>query len=134
MKNIIILGALAIILSTGNVASAHDIYEDVWDGTATTTIAVAHNHPEITNGDPNKVVNGWGLTNEQSKIVAGGTIIKDAKGIVWNDACPKWQPKCVDLTGTEYYISSMKSLARQLLANGFWVKFPVFKAWLDSVK
>lgn len=87
-----------------------------------------------TNGDPNKVVNGWGLTNEQSKIVSGGTIIKDSMGIVWDNACPKWQPKCVDLTDTDFYKNSMKKLARQLLDNGFFVKFPIFNAWYAAVK
>ena len=120
MKKFIVI--LALVFAFTGIVSAHELND-----TNGTPIDHAHG-----NGDPNLVINGWGLNNYQSKIVKGGTIINDGMGIT--EKCPVWQPVCVDLTQTAYYRNAMIFTAKQHWATGQTSRFPMFKKWHDSVK
>ena len=87
-------------------------------------------HPSQENGDPQQVVQSWGLTGAQTPKVAPGTVVKDEAGNT--SICEKWMSSgCSDVSRTEWYRNQMIALGRQLKANGWIVAFPQFQYWAN---
>jgi len=85
------------------------------------------------NGDPNAVVQVWGLNGFDTPKVKSGTVIYDEMGV--KDTCPKWYPRgCFNISNTNYYKNRMKTLARMLIANGFAKYFPIYNGWIELVR
>lgn len=84
-----------------------------------------------SNGDPNKVINGWGSTNNDVPRLVRGATVYDDGGIA--ATCPSWYPfDCVDLTHTSFYKDQMISIGKGLAKLG--ISDGVFSYWIKQAK
>jgi hypothetical protein len=67
-------------------------------------------------------------------VVAAGVTVTDEMGVQYT--CPSFVFQgCYDLTHTTAYRAAMRSLAEQLVAEGFTAQSaPVFAGWINSVQ
>lgn len=73
--------------------------------------------------------------NDLPIVVRGTASITDEYGVVYDNPCPTWFPmNCVDLTRTEAYRESMRTIARDLIRLGYDSSFPRFAGWIKSVR
>lgn len=85
------------------------------------------------NGNPTVVTQSWGLRGVDTPLAKAGEVIKDAHGV--QVTCPILPAtKCYDISRTASYEEGMRTLARQLIANGRASTFPVFAGWIASVR
>lgn len=90
--------------------------------------------------DPNLVTQVWGLTGYDTPHFKAGETITDQHG--YTDTCPSWYPKaifgaCQNISGTQYYISRMNSLAQQLISiygskATAASQAPMFVGWINA--
>lgn len=109
--------ALVLVFGVGAVSASA---ATCGDGTGGTVVC--------GNGNPELVVNGFGVTNSQVPHVAPGASVSDAAGIT--DTCPIWYKMgCLDIFGTEVYKNQARFLAKQLQERGFALGKYVY--WLN---
>jgi len=84
-------------------------------------------------GDPNKVVQSWGLTGYETPLISAGSVVYDRHGVP--SECPEdYARGCMDITGTDMYVNGMLELARQLVDRNVWQSFPRFAGWVAEVR
>ncbi len=111
MKKSIILG-LALFFVAGTALAS--------DGT------LSH-----SNGNPYKITQPWGLTQEQTVTVGIGDTITNEAGL--SEVCTFFHG-CSDITKTDFYRNNMIETARQLIENGRLQFFPMFQYWGQFVR
>lgn len=116
MKKALFILAAVVILGTVSHAYAADC-------------SIAGECP--SNGDPQAVVQAWGLTGAATPKVAAGTVITDAAGLT--DKCPTWYFQgCFNLTSTSYYQNQMRALVKELTSKGILNQFPQLQGWIGK--
>lgn len=121
MKKIIIMLAL-VGLFVGNSAFAHNVYDD---------------YGKVVSVIPDEV---WASVLKQSSTAGvklplfyAGQSVVDEHGVVLN--CEWFMfMGCQNPTKTEAYRVAMRSVAKQLIAQGRADFFPIFKGWIEEVK
>lgn len=90
--------------------------------------------PCVSNGNPLQVMQAWGLTGANTKIVLPGTTIVDDGGL--SVFCnPRVDVQgCSDLTGLDYYKNQQIATAKKLIETGRISQFPIFQFWVKFVK